>query len=262
MPAHFAELKTLGQPHPACAWEQRHPGESVWEGPGPLPDGQSEFHVKKETKMEEVQRGFPCYCVGSAGHRIAPGYDQHHQRHRARWRAGNGRRMLLLYVTPKEHLGLPKRSKDVREGLIAYRGIAAHAPTCPPPPGPATARRTPARGSCYAFDWNKQFESLARSRTRPRIPTTKPCRPTSTKKPNSAQCAAPKQLPDMQTKITDEIWPVWNDVLKARSSQSSLRLCDVLEAGIHLLPIDSELVWVLGGSCLLIPARFTPLQVD
>ena len=32
---------------------------------------------------------------------------------------------MLCYVTPREHLGLPRR-EDVREGVVAYR-IAAHA---------------------------------------------------------------------------------------------------------------------------------------
>ena len=32
---------------------------------------------------------------------------------------------MLCYVTPKEHLGLPKRD-DVKQGCVAYK-IAAHA---------------------------------------------------------------------------------------------------------------------------------------
>jgi phosphomethylpyrimidine synthase len=63
-------------------------------------------------------------CLGPLVTDIFPGYDHITSCIGATNAAYHGASMLC-YVTPKEHLGLPKRD-DVKQGCIAYK-IAAHA---------------------------------------------------------------------------------------------------------------------------------------
>jgi phosphomethylpyrimidine synthase len=81
--------------------------------------------------------------------------------------AYHGARMLC-YVTPKEHLGLPKKD-DVKQGCIAYK-IAAHAADVAlgiPGTRDRDDELTKARA---ALNWEKHFELSLRSRHRPRLP--------------------------------------------------------------------------------------------
>jgi len=68
--------------------------------------------------------GAPFYVLGPIVTDVFPGYDHITSAIGATAAAFHGASMLC-YVTPKEHLGLPKR-EDVKQGCIAYR-IAAHA---------------------------------------------------------------------------------------------------------------------------------------
>ncbi|MEZ6319327.1 MAG: phosphomethylpyrimidine synthase ThiC [Phycisphaerales bacterium] len=68
--------------------------------------------------------GAPFYVLGPLVTDVFPGYDRITSCIGATSIAVP-RRGMLCYVTPKEHLGLPKRG-DVKEGCIAYK-IAAHA---------------------------------------------------------------------------------------------------------------------------------------
>ena len=90
---------------------------------------------------------------------------------------------MLCYVTPKEHLGLPKKD-DVKQGCIAYK-IAAHAADVAlgiPGSRDRDDELTKARA---ALNWEKHFE-LSFDPDLPAPTTTK----TSTSTPTSAPCAA------------------------------------------------------------------------
>ena len=67
--------------------------------------------------------GAPFYVLGPLVTDMFPGYDHITSAIGATMAAYHGASMLC-YVTPKEHLGLPKRD-DVKQGCVAYR-IAAH----------------------------------------------------------------------------------------------------------------------------------------
>jgi phosphomethylpyrimidine synthase len=68
--------------------------------------------------------GAPFYVLGPLVTDVFPGYDHITSCIGATAAAYHGA-ALLCYVTPKEHLGLPKKD-DVKQGCVAYK-IAAHA---------------------------------------------------------------------------------------------------------------------------------------
>jgi phosphomethylpyrimidine synthase len=63
---------------------------------------------------------------------------------------------MLCYVTPKEHLGLPKRD-DVKQGCVAYR-IAAHAADVALGMPGARDRDDELTRARAALNWEKHFE--------------------------------------------------------------------------------------------------------
>lgn len=116
--AQLSELKTLGE-LTERAWKQ---GVQVMiEGPGHVPFDQIEYNMKLERTL---CHGAPFYVLGPLVTDIFPGYDHITSCIGATSAAYHGASMLC-YVTPKEHLGLPKKD-DVKQGCIAYK-IAAHA---------------------------------------------------------------------------------------------------------------------------------------
>ncbi|MFG0304581.1 MAG: phosphomethylpyrimidine synthase ThiC [Phycisphaerales bacterium JB040] len=116
--AQLAELKTIGE-LTERAWAR---GVQVMvEGPGHVPLDQVEYNMKLQRTL---CHGAPFYVLGPLVTDVFPGYDHITSCIGATNAAYHGAAMLC-YVTPKEHLGLPKRG-DVKEGCIAYK-IAAHA---------------------------------------------------------------------------------------------------------------------------------------
>ena len=91
------------------------------EGPGHVPFDQIEYNMKLQRRL---CHGAPFYVLGPLVTDIFPGYDHITSCIGATAAAYHGAAMLC-YVTPKEHLGLPKKD-DVKQGCIAYK-IAAHA---------------------------------------------------------------------------------------------------------------------------------------
>src|SRR5690242_14399762 len=91
------------------------------EGPGHVPFDQIEYNMKLQRRL---CHGAPFYVLGPLVTDIFPGYDHITSCIGATAAAYHGASMLC-YVTPKEHLGLPKKD-DVKQGCIAYK-IAAHA---------------------------------------------------------------------------------------------------------------------------------------
>ncbi len=116
--AQLSELETIGE-LTERAW--RKGVQVMVEGPGHVPFDQIEFNAKLQRRL---CHGAPFYVLGPLVTDVFPGYDHITSCIGATSIAYHGASMLC-YVTPKEHLGLPKRS-DVKEGCIAYK-IAAHA---------------------------------------------------------------------------------------------------------------------------------------
>ncbi len=116
--AQFGELLALGE-LTERAW--RKGVQVMIEGPGHVPFDQIEFNMKLQRR---VCHGAPFYVLGPLVTDMFPGYDHITSCIGATAAAYHGASMLC-YVTPKEHLGLPKRD-DVKQGCIAYK-IAAHA---------------------------------------------------------------------------------------------------------------------------------------
>ena len=116
--AQLRELQTMGE---LCERAWRCGVQVMIEGPGHVPFDQVEYNMKLE---RQLCHGAPFYVLGPLITDIFPGYDHITSGIGATAAAYHGASMLC-YVTPKEHLGLPKR-EDVKQGCIAYK-IAAHA---------------------------------------------------------------------------------------------------------------------------------------
>lgn len=115
--AQIRELEVLGE-LTERAWAK---GVQVMvEGPGHVPFDQIEYNMKLQRSL---CHGAPFYVLGPLVTDIFPGYDHITSCIGATAAAYHGAAMLC-YVTPKEHLGLPKKD-DVKQGCIAYK-IAAH----------------------------------------------------------------------------------------------------------------------------------------
>ena len=118
--------------------------QTIIEGPGHVPLDQVQAQVRLQ---KEVTGGLPFYVLGPIVTDVAPGYDHITSAIGGAVAAMAGAD-FLCYVTPTEHLGLP-RPEDVRVGVMAAR-IAAHAGDV-------------ARGLRGARDWDRRV-SEARSR--------------------------------------------------------------------------------------------------
>ncbi len=147
--AQLAELGTLGE-LTERAW--RKGVQVMIEGPGHVPFDQIEYNMKLERTL---CHGAPFYVLGPLVTDIFPGYDHITSCIGATAAAYHGASMLC-YVTPKEHLGLPKKD-DVKQGCIAYK-IAAHAADVAlgiPGTRDRDDELTKARA---ALNWEKHFE--------------------------------------------------------------------------------------------------------
>jgi phosphomethylpyrimidine synthase len=116
--AQLAELETLGE-LTERAW--RRGCQVMVEGPGHVPFDQIEWNMKAQRTL---CHGAPFYVLGPLVTDVFPGYDHITSSIGATAAAYHGASMLC-YVTPKEHVGLPKKD-DVKQGCVAYK-IAAHA---------------------------------------------------------------------------------------------------------------------------------------
>jgi phosphomethylpyrimidine synthase len=116
--AQLRELETLGE-LTERAW--RRGCQVMVEGPGHVPFDQIEYNMKLQRRL---CHGAPFYVLGPLVTDVFPGYDHLTSAIGATAAAYHGAAMLC-YVTPKEHVGLPKKD-DVKQGCVAYK-IAAHA---------------------------------------------------------------------------------------------------------------------------------------
>jgi phosphomethylpyrimidine synthase len=116
--AQLGELDRLGE-LTERSW--RKGCQVMVEGPGHVPFDQVEYNMKLQRQR---CHGAPFYVLGPLVTDVFPGYD-HITSAIGATAAGYHGAAMLCYVTPKEHLGLPKKD-DVKQGCIAYK-IAAHA---------------------------------------------------------------------------------------------------------------------------------------
>ncbi|HEY4328840.1 MAG TPA: phosphomethylpyrimidine synthase ThiC [Phycisphaerae bacterium] len=116
--AQLAELQTLGE----LVQRAREAGvQCMVEGPGHVPMDQIAMNM---TLQQRVCDDAPFYVLGPLTTDVFPGYD-HITSAIGATEAARAGAAMLCYVTPKEHVGLPK-AQDVKAGCIAYK-IAAHA---------------------------------------------------------------------------------------------------------------------------------------
>jgi phosphomethylpyrimidine synthase len=147
--AQLAELCTLGE-LTERAW--RKGVQVMIEGPGHVPFDQIEYNMKLQRRL---CHGAPFYVLGPLVTDIFPGYDHITSCIGATAAAYHGAAMLC-YVTPKEHLGLPKKD-DVKQGCIAYK-IAAHAADVALGIPGSRDRDDDLTKARAALNWEKHFE--------------------------------------------------------------------------------------------------------
>jgi phosphomethylpyrimidine synthase len=142
------ELHVLGE----LVQRARAAGVQVMvEGPGHIPLNEVAWNMETE---RAVCDDAPFYVLGPVVTDVFPGYD-HITSAIGATEAARAGAAMLCYVTPREHVGLP-RAEDVKQGCIAYK-IAAHAGDIAR--GVPGARRwdddiSRARA---ALDWQQQF---------------------------------------------------------------------------------------------------------
>ena len=138
-PAQLAELRTSAE----LVQRAREAGVQVMvEGPGHIPLDQVAFNMEMEQRLCDDA---PFYVLGPLVTDVFPGYD-HITSAIGATEAARAGAAMLCYVTPKEHVGLPKQ-QDVKDGCVAYK-IAAHAGDI-------------ARGIARSRDWD---DDLSRAR--------------------------------------------------------------------------------------------------
>ena len=147
--AQLAELYTLGE-LTERAW--RRGVQVMVEGPGHVPFDQIEYNMKLQ---RAVCHGAPFYVLGPLVTDVFPGYD-HITSCIGATAAGYHGAAMLCYVTPKEHLGLPKKD-DVKQGCVAYK-IAAHAADVALGIPGARDRDDELTKARAALNWEKHFE--------------------------------------------------------------------------------------------------------
>ncbi len=148
-PAQLAELNVLGE----LVQRAREAGvQAMVEGPGHVPLDQIAFNMQLE---QRVCDDAPFYVLGPLVTDVFPGYD-HITSAIGATEAARAGAAMLCYVTPKEHVGLPK-AQDVKAGCIAYK-IAAHAGDIARGIGGAREWDDDLSRARAALNWPKQFE--------------------------------------------------------------------------------------------------------
>jgi len=147
--AQLGELQVLGE-LTERAWQRGC--QVMVEGPGHVPFDQIEYNMKLQ---RQLCHGAPFYVLGPLVTDMFPGYDHITSSIGATSAAFHGAAMLC-YVTPKEHLGLPKKD-DVKQGCVAYK-IAAHAADIALGIPGARDRDDELTRARAALNWERHFE--------------------------------------------------------------------------------------------------------
>jgi len=147
--AQLAELRTLGE----LVQRAREAGvQAMVEGPGHVPLDQIAWNMRRE---QELCDDAPFYVLGPLVTDVFPGYD-HITSAIGATEAARAGAAMLCYVTPKEHVGLP-RAEDVKAGCIAYK-IAAHAGDIARGIAGARTWDDDLSRARAALNWPRQFE--------------------------------------------------------------------------------------------------------
>jgi phosphomethylpyrimidine synthase len=148
-PAQLAELHTLAE----LVERARATGVQVMvEGPGHVPLDQIAFNMQLQQRLCDDA---PFYVLGPLVTDVFPGYD-HITSAIGACEAARAGAAMLCYVTPKEHVGLPK-AEDVKAGCIAYK-IAAHAGDIARGVSAARQWDDDLSRARAALNWPRQFE--------------------------------------------------------------------------------------------------------
>jgi phosphomethylpyrimidine synthase len=147
--AQLAELHVLGE----LVQRARAAGvQAMVEGPGHVPLDQIAFNMQLQQRTCDDA---PFYVLGPLVTDVFPGYD-HLTSAIGATEAARAGAAMLCYVTPKEHVGLPK-ADDVKAGCIAYK-IAAHAGDVARGIDGARQWDDDLSRARAALNWPKQFE--------------------------------------------------------------------------------------------------------
>jgi len=147
--AQIAELEVLGE----LTHRAREAGVQVMvEGPGHVPLHEIAWNMQIEQRICDDA---PFYVLGPLVTDVFPGYD-HITSCIGATEAARAGAAMLCYVTPKEHVGLPK-AQDVKDGCIAYK-IAAHAGDVARGIQGARQWDDDMSRARAALNWPKQFE--------------------------------------------------------------------------------------------------------
>ena len=147
--AQLAELHVMGE----LVQRARAAGvQAMVEGPGHVPLDQIAFNMQLQ---QRVCDDAPFYVLGPLVTDVFPGYD-HLTSAIGATEAARAGAAMLCYVTPKEHVGLPK-AEDVKAGCIAYK-IAAHAGDIARGIDGARQWDDDLSRARAALNWPKQFE--------------------------------------------------------------------------------------------------------
>ncbi len=122
------------------------------EGPGHVPLNEVAWNMQVQQRICDDA---PFYVLGPLVTDVFPGYD-HITSCIGATEAARAGAAMLCYVTPKEHVGLPK-AQDVKEGCIAYK-IAAHAGDIARGIQGAVEWDNDMSRARAALNWPKQFE--------------------------------------------------------------------------------------------------------
>ena len=158
--AQLAELSTLGE-LTERAWANGC--QVMVEGPGHVPFDQIEYNMKLQRRL---CHGAPFYVLGPLVTDIFPGYDHITSCIGATAAAYHGAAMLC-YVTPKEHLGLPKKD-DVKQGVRRLQDRGARGRRRARNPGRARPRRRADQGAGRP-QLGEALRALLRPRPRARV---------------------------------------------------------------------------------------------
>ncbi|OWY71050.1 phosphomethylpyrimidine synthase [cyanobacterium TDX16] len=147
--AQIAELEALGE----LVYRAREIGvQTMVEGPGHVPLHEIAWNMQIEQRICDDA---PFYVLGPLVTDVFPGYD-HITSCIGATEAARAGAAMLCYVTPKEHVGLPK-ADDVKQGCIAYK-IAAHAGDVARGIQGARQWDDDMSRARAALNWPKQFE--------------------------------------------------------------------------------------------------------
>ena len=163
--AQIHELMTLGQ---LTKWAWEKDVQVMIEGPGHVPLNQIKANI---ILQKQLCHHAPFYVLGPLVTDIAAGYD-HVACAIGGAVAGEAGADFLCYVTPTEHLCLPK-AEDVREGVIVTR-IAAHAADIARGNKLALDRDRKMALARKKLDWDSQMELVIDPQKAKKIRTENP----------------------------------------------------------------------------------------